>query len=101
MQVVSKLTACLLTTALVGQTSATEPSLQEPASQAKLLLRADVAATLVLDGAPAGDVAAGEIRELRLLRGSHRVALVTQGGELRWQEPVSYTHLTLPTILRV
>ena len=28
-------------------------------------------------------------------------AVANAGGHLRWQLPVSYTHLTLPTILRV
>jgi formylglycine-generating enzyme required for sulfatase activity len=54
----------------------------------RLLLRADVAAGLVVDSTPLGHLSPGEIRILTLPQGRHRVVLVTDAGELRWADNV-------------
>lgn len=56
--------------------------------EGKLLLRADVAATLVVDGAPLGQLSPGVVRVVTLQQGPHRVVLVTEAGELRWVDEV-------------
>src|SRR5665811_1803743 len=50
-------------------------------------------------GVPGGGAAAGGVPELR--QGEAREAGLARGQSVLHQTPVSYTHLTLPTILRV
>jgi formylglycine-generating enzyme required for sulfatase activity len=56
------------------------------AGPGKVLLRADVAGTLVVDGAAAGDLSPGVTRLVGLPPGPHHLALVSAGGEAAWQE---------------
>jgi formylglycine-generating enzyme len=65
----------------------TEPA-RPAVSPGQLKVSADVAAWLLLDGSPAGELRPGGARDLGLEAGEHLVAVVSQGGEARWERVV-------------
>src|SRR6185503_13569763 len=58
-----------------------------PAS--RMLLRVDVPASLEVDGRNLGPLAPGTPRAVSLAPGRHRLALISTGGELRWEETLT------------